>query len=265
MGSQENYNPVVLKFELLCQGLRIPQETRNALGQDLKEDFAIGAVGKHAFDIILGADKVYVGLPVGDAVMEQVLTGTPFGLELHDGCYYVTKKPAYLGPDNKWVCTDEDAFGEPIMPVTLFPRPEYYEQRTSSGLPMRNVMPMVSDFAGGTINPYCDFWGHHDPRLHGQQCRYCGIGLNIEAGRDLPRKTPRDFVETLAEARKYRYFRHGPVFAGGAHPAPGRGHLEHAEYLRRPEGGTSPTTRLRLTIAPPERRTVCRCAVCSRS
>jgi len=70
-------------------------------------------------------------------------------------------------------------------------------------------------------------------------------------GRDLEEKTPVDFVETLREARKFRYFRHGPVFAGGAYPKPDRGHRIHAQYLSALRKAF-PDNWLRLTLAPPD-------------
>ena len=71
------------------------------------------------------------------------------------------------------------------------------------------------------------------------------------SGRDIFPKRPEDFLETVAEARKYPYFRHGPVFAGGTTPPPDRGAKAHAKFLR-PLKDAFPDNWLRLTIAPPE-------------
>jgi len=65
------YHPVILKLALLSQGLKISPEAAEQIGKTLKVAHAVGAVGKHALDIILDPGKVYVGLPVGAAVSEQ--------------------------------------------------------------------------------------------------------------------------------------------------------------------------------------------------
>src|SRR5438094_10459470 len=47
------YHPVILKLELLSQGLRVSPAASEEIGKTLKVDHAVGAVGKHALDIIL--------------------------------------------------------------------------------------------------------------------------------------------------------------------------------------------------------------------
>ncbi len=66
------YHPVILKLELLSQGLKVSAEAKAQIGKTLKLDHAVGAVGKHALDIILDPGKVYVGVPVGTAVSEHL-------------------------------------------------------------------------------------------------------------------------------------------------------------------------------------------------
>src|ERR1700676_1052623 len=65
------YHPVILKLELLSQGLVVSPEAAEEIGKSLKVDHAVGAVGKHALDIILDPGKVYVGLPVGTTVSDH--------------------------------------------------------------------------------------------------------------------------------------------------------------------------------------------------
>ena len=77
-----SYHPVILKLELLSQGLSVSDEAEEEIGKQLKVDHAVGAVGKHALDIILRPGKVYVGLPLGSAVKENFGADSPFTLEV---------------------------------------------------------------------------------------------------------------------------------------------------------------------------------------
>src|SRR5262245_61795852 len=90
------YHPVILKLALLSQGLKASPEAATQIGKTLKLAHAVGAVGKHALDIILDPGKVYVGLPVGAEVSEHLTSGTPFTLELENGKYFIGRKPAVL-------------------------------------------------------------------------------------------------------------------------------------------------------------------------
>ena len=245
------YHPVILKLELLSQGLKISPSAASEIGKTLKVGHAVGAVGKHALDIILDPGKVYVGLPVGAAVSDHLAAGTPFTLELENGTYFVGKKPARLRDDGRWECVDESAPAQKLMSVTIPPYPHYYDHKTSRGHSMRSIMPLAGDFGGATIFPHCHYFGRFVEEYKTLECRFCGIDENLESGRDIFPKRPDDFVETVAEARKYPYFRHGPVFAGGSTPPPDRGALVHTKFLR-PLKDAFPDNWLRLTIAPPE-------------
>ena len=245
------YHPAILKLELLSQGLKLSPDAAHEIGKTVKVDHAVGAVGKHALDIILNPGKVYVGLPIGAAVNPTLSEGTPFTLELDDGVFYIGKKPAELGKDGRWRCIEEDAPAERLMSVTVPPVPHYYGMKTSRGLPMQSVMPLAGDFGGATIFPHCIYFGHFTEGYEDKECRFCGIDENLTSGRDEFPKKPEDFIETVAEARKHPFFRHGPVFAGGSTPPPDRGALVHSRYLK-PLKEAFPDNWLRLTIAPPE-------------
>jgi hypothetical protein len=245
------YHPVILKLALLSQGLKVSPEAADQIGKTLKVAHAVGAVGKHALDIILDPGKVYVGLPVGAAVSEHLTKNTPFTLELDDGKYFIGRKPAVLSEEGRWQCVDEDARPARLMSVTIPPYPHYYDHKTSRQHSMRSIMPLAGDFGGATIFPHCHYFGRFHEDYKHNECRFCGIDENLQSGRDIFPKRPDDFLETIAEARKYPYFRHGPVFAGGTTPPPDRGAKAHAKFLR-PLKDAFPDNWLRLTIAPPE-------------
>lgn len=245
------YHPVILKLSLLSQGLKLSPDAAAQIGKTHKISHAVGAVGKHALDIILDPGKVYVGLPVGAEVSDHLTEGTPFTLEVENGKYFIGRKPAVLEESGRWKCVDENAKAEKLMSVTIPPYPHYYDHHTSRGHSMRSIMPLAGDFGGATIFPHCHYFGRYHDDYKKNECRYCGIDENLESGRDIFPKRIDDFLETVAEARKYPYFRHGPVFAGGTTPPPDRGAKAHARFLR-PLKDAFPDNWLRLTIAPPE-------------
>jgi hypothetical protein len=244
-------HPVILKLALLSQGLKVSPEAASEIGKTLKIAHAVGAVGKHALDIILDPGKVYVGLPVGAAVSNHLTEGTPFTLEVENGKYFIGRKPAVLSDSGRFQCVDENAKPERLMSVTIPPYPHYYDHKTSRNHSMRSIMPLAGDFGGATIFPHCHYFGRFTEDYKNNECRFCGIDENLQSGRDIFPKRPEDFLETVAEARKYPYFRHGPVFAGGTTPPPDRGAKAHAKFLR-PLKDAFPDNWLRLTIAPPE-------------
>jgi hypothetical protein len=141
------YHPVILKLALLSQGLKVSPEAADQIGKTLKVAHAVGAVGKHALDIILDPGKVYVGLPVGAAVSEHLTKNTPFTLELDDGKYFIGRKPAVLSEEGRWQCVDEDAKSDRLMSVTIPPYPHYYDHKMSRQHSMRSIMPLAGDFA----------------------------------------------------------------------------------------------------------------------
>ena len=246
-----SYHPVILKLELLSQGLSVSDEAEEEIGKQLKVDHAVGAVGKHALDIILRPGKVYVGLPLGSAVKENFGADSPFTLEVDgQGNFFVGKKPAKLGSNGRWVCIDNNEEADFIMECSLPSVPAYYDKFTSNGHSMRSIMPFAGDFGGATIFPQCVYFGHFRKEYKGTECRFCGIDQNLESGRDPYPKRIEDFLETIAEARNTPGFRHGPVFAGGTTAGPDRGAKVHAKFLK-PIKEAFPDNFLRLTIAPP--------------
>ena len=88
-----HYHSVILKLELLSQGLGISPAASEEIGKSLKVDHAVGAVGKHALDIILKPGKVYVGLPHGASVNDHFEKDTPFLLDVDgEGQYFIAKE-----------------------------------------------------------------------------------------------------------------------------------------------------------------------------
>ncbi len=97
---------------------------------------------------------------------------------------------------------------------------------------MRSIMPIASDFGGTTILPYCHYFGgfvddyRHTDAVFAASTRNSNPAATFfQSGRTI-------FLETVAEARKYPYFAHRPVFAAGTTPPPDRAPRRTPNILR---------------------------------
>ncbi len=97
--------------------------------------------------------------------------------------------------DGKFILTDE---GTPVDEVFLWSKPDYYDKKTSSGVPMWQIIsarPQRLD-----INPYnyCHFWDN------GHGCKFCAIAANYHKHKNEKalRLSPQDIADTVREAIK---------------------------------------------------------------
>jgi len=202
-----NYNPALLKLELLSKGLVVSEAAEEELGSRQKKPTMIRAgVGGSGIDLIL-EKEVWVNAPIA----ENFATNSPFVLDA-EGSDLVIKK-------------QEDII-QKVLPV---PQPAYYGKLTSTGVPMERIGRIQGDFFAVAIDNDCYFWGDHGGE-EGTHCKYCVIGLN-KANTEQPHKTIGEVIEVYREALKEKYCRHISINAGVYGP-PGRGHQIHADYVR---------------------------------
>lgn len=132
------------------------------------------------------------------------LTPLPESLLLRDGTTILTDPtPAEQAPYT--VDFLEGSFwlvdgGEPLEPVTLWPRPAYYDKVTSSGIPMKYVVTARPQRLNIFQNAGCQFWAKDNG------CRFCDInthGTKQKKELGIPtRLEARDVAETIREALK---------------------------------------------------------------
>jgi radical SAM protein (TIGR04043 family) len=106
---------------------------------------------------------------------------------------YVAESPYALRPD-------DDGFGIYRGTVRLAearpaPRPNFYRMRTADGIPYWKIALMHLDSLASTVLQTCAYWGNSD------QCQFCGIGLSLESGRTIAKKTPEMLAEVAVAAR----------------------------------------------------------------
>ncbi len=75
-------------------------------------------------------------------------------------------------------------------------RPRYYDLSTADGIPYWKIALLHLDSLASTVLQACAYWGNDD------QCRFCGIGLSLEAGRTIARKSPAQLAEVAVAAKE---------------------------------------------------------------
>lgn len=130
----------------------------------------------------------------------------PESLLLRDGTSIVVdssspeKNPYFVEfIDGRLVLTDS---GEVIEEVEYWEKPEFYNEKTSSGIPMSRIATARPQRLSLTPYSYCHFWDN------GNGCRYCDIFSNVKAKKSEDkygfkvRLDPRDISETYKTALK---------------------------------------------------------------
>ena len=68
--------------------------------------------------------------------------------------------------------------------------------RTADGIPYWKIALLHLDSFASTVVQTCSYWGNAD------QCKFCGIGLSLAAGRTTVKKTPEQLAEVAVAAKK---------------------------------------------------------------
>jgi radical SAM protein (TIGR04043 family) len=75
-------------------------------------------------------------------------------------------------------------------------RPRYYDLVTADGVPYWQIALLHLDSLASTVLQTCAYWGNND------QCRFCGIGLSLAAGRTIAKKRPEQLAEVALAAKR---------------------------------------------------------------
>ena len=74
-------------------------------------------------------------------------------------------------------------------------RPRFYDLTPADGIPYATIALLHLDSLASTVVQTCAYWGNDD------QCTFCGIGLSLESGRTIVKKTPAMLAEVAVAAR----------------------------------------------------------------
>src|SRR3954454_17908360 len=107
---------------------------------------------------------------------------------------YVADSPYVLrGEDDGGWAVYRD--GVRLASASAAPRPRYYDLTTAEGVPYWQIALLHLDSVASTVLQTCAYWGTAD------QCRFCGIGVTLAAGRTIAKKTPAMLAEVARAAR----------------------------------------------------------------
>jgi radical SAM protein (TIGR04043 family) len=124
----------------------------------------------------------------GMLYVEGVATTVPTSAD------YVADSPyALRGEDDGGWAVYRD--GVRLASASSAPRPRYYDLATAEGVPYWQIALLHLDSVASTVLQTCAYWGNAD------QCRFCGIGVTLAAGRTIARKTPAMLAEVARAAR----------------------------------------------------------------
>lgn len=158
-------NPGYLKLDLLIRGLKI---SRDALAsEEIRRTLAISQEIGAALELdIVLPENVLVNIPVRECLAPD----RPYALLKEDGRFFIANN------DDK-------------VQVWVAPTPQYYEQKTSSGVPMVKIGRAYAGYLAISPTPVCEFL------TKDLACRYCD--LESKKGRAW---TVEEVVETVAAA-----------------------------------------------------------------
>ncbi len=148
-------NPGFLKIDLMLRGLRVEEGTLDS-----------APPAGTGIDIVLPGDTL-ANVPC----MEEFTERSP---------YILKKKGKGL------VITD----GRGEVPVRLVPPPDFYNKKTSTGVPFSNIALVRGSYTVITPSPRCDFFNK------GVECRYCAGNFDVK-GEDDTVYTVDEVLETV--------------------------------------------------------------------
>ncbi|MDZ7695532.1 MAG: MSMEG_0568 family radical SAM protein [Deltaproteobacteria bacterium] len=148
-----------------------------------------------------GAGPAEAGSLVISGIAVSVPASSPF----------VSRSPYVL----KTVADDLFLFkgDENVVPVTLVPRPRFYDGKTAEGVPCSQIALLHgTDCLASSVLQTCIHW-HPKTR-----CRFCGIELSLKNQQTIPVKSPGQLAETAVKARALDAVRHVVLTTGTGEP-----------------------------------------------
>ncbi|MHC1566488.1 MAG: MSMEG_0568 family radical SAM protein [Candidatus Syntropharchaeia archaeon] len=164
-----------LKAELQSLGIRIEGEKGRA-----------GGAGPAAGIVILFGNT-----------QANVPTMSPFVLQSP----YTIKKS-----EKGWIIRKN---GEKIANATIPKKPRFYELKTKDGIPYKKIALLHGvNCLATTLIQTCIYW--KTPK----RCKFCGIGISLERGDTIPRKTPSQLAEVASMAKELDGIKHLTITTG---------------------------------------------------
>jgi Radical SAM superfamily len=168
-------NPALLKLDLYCQGMQLDDSC--FIEQDggrkiLRTRAGLGS----GLEVILPG-----GLWTNVPVTEHFVARSPYTLHRAPGGAYVVRRN-----------------GDEVAPVTLSPRPSWYDQPTAGGKPMTRIGTLQGTYLGIYQAKVCEYWTEKPIKVN---CKFCSVGLNLGVD-DADEKSVDEVMEVVRAARE---------------------------------------------------------------
>ena len=117
------------------------------------------------------------GYPITVPTDNAVAAGSPYVLRAEDDGYAI-----FEGDERRATASTQR-------------RPRYYDLTTADGIPYWKIGLLHLDSFASTVVQTCSYWGNDD------QCKFCGIGVSLDADRTIVKKSPEQLAEVAAAAK----------------------------------------------------------------
>ena len=167
-------NPAWLKLDLYCKGLRLDDSCfveQDGGRKILRTRAGLGS----GLELILPG-----GLWTNVPVTERFAHDSPYTLHREAGSYFLRHD------------------GQDVTPVTLSPRPGWYEEKTSTGKPMTRIGTLQGTYLGIYQAKVCEYWTAKPQKTN---CKFCSVGLNLGID-DADEKSVDEVMEVIHAARR---------------------------------------------------------------
>ena len=125
-------------------------------------------------ELVLPGD-LWTNVPVS----ERFAADSPYLVRREKGRYYV------------------DRDGETVAPVTLSPRPGWYDAKLADGKPMTRIGTLQGTYLGIYQAKVCEYWTEKPQKVN---CKFCSVGLNLGVD-DADEKSVDEVLEVVRAAR----------------------------------------------------------------
>ncbi len=166
-------NPALLKLDLYCKGARLHDSCYIEQDGGRKVLRTRAGLGSGLEAILPG------GLWTNIPVTEPFAQGSPYIVCREGGAY---------------VLRHDDAV---VAPLTLSPRPDWYDADTSTGKPMTRIGTLQGTYLGIYQAKVCEYWTAKPQKTN---CKFCSVGLNLGVD-DADEKSVNEVMEVVRRAR----------------------------------------------------------------
>jgi len=166
--------PALLKLDLYCRGARLDASCSEG-----------GVTGR-------GLLRTRAGLGSG---LEAILPGNLWtNIPVLEP--FAQRSPYLVRRDDSGLWLEYN--GERLVPLTLSPRPGWYDATTTSGKPMTRVGTLQGTYLGVYPAKVCEYWVEQPERSN---CHFCSVGLNLGVD-DASEKSVDEVLEVVKAARR---------------------------------------------------------------